>query len=226
MPTTVDDARSTQVVEFADRRAAGRALASALRRFSHDNPIVLALPRGGVPVAHEVAEALDAPLDVVIVRKIGAPNHTELGLGAIVEGADPELVLNDEIVRTLHVSPAYIEDERQRQLAEIERRRTLYRRGRAPIPLEGRVVIVVDDGIATGGTMKAVLGALARAGAARRILAIPVAPADVLAELEPLADEIVCLASLTAFHAVGLHYRDFRQTTDSEVVAILAEHRR
>ena len=226
MPTTVDDARSTQVVEFADRRAAGRALASALRRFSHDNPIVLALPRGGVPVAHEVAEALDAPLDVVIVRKIGAPNHTELGLGAIVEGADPELALNDEIVRTLHVSPAYIEDERQWQLAEIERRRTLYRRGRAPIPLEGRVVIVVDDGIATGGTIKAVLGALARAGAARRILAIPVAPAEVLAELEPLADEIVCLASLTPFHAVGLHYRDFRQTTDSEVVAILAEHRR
>lgn len=215
-------AMPTEFPQFANRREAGRHLATALRRFRRDNPVVLALPRGGVPVAHEVAEALDAPLDIVLVRKIGAPGQPELGLGAVVDGHDPQTVLNDEVMRVLHPSPAYIEDEKQRQLAEIERRRELYRPGRDAIPLKGRTVIVVDDGVATGGTVKAVLRALSRAGAARIVLAIPVAPLDVLGELERLADEVVCLASPTPFHAVGLHYRDFEQTDDAEVIALLA----
>lgn len=215
-------AMPTEFPQFANRREAGRHLAAALRRFRAEHPVVLALPRGGVPVAHEVALALDAPLDVILVRKIGAPGHPELGLGAVVDGHDPQTVLNDDVMRALHPSRTYIEDERDRQLAEIERRRALYRPGRDAIPLKGRVVIVVDDGVATGGTVKAVLRSLARTGAARTILAIPVAPVDVLHELEALADEVVCLASPTPFHAVGLHYRDFEQTDDAEVVALLS----
>ena len=212
----------TEFPQFLNRREAGRHLATALRRFRHENPVILALPRGGVPVAHEVAEALDAPLDILLVRKIGAPGHPELGLGAVVDGHDPQTVLNDEVMRALHPSTAYIEDERNRQLAEIERRRELYRPGREAIPLKGRTVIVVDDGVATGGTVKAVLRALSRSGVTRTILAIPVAPADVLAELQTLADRVVCLASPHPFHAVGLHYRDFEQTDDAEVIAILS----
>ena len=215
-------AMPTEFPQFANRREAGRHLATALRRFRAERPVVLALPRGGVPVAHEVAQALDAPLDVILVRKIGAPGHPELGLGAVVDGHDPQTVLNDDVMQALHPSRTYIEDERDRQLAEIERRRALYRPGREAIPLKGRVVIVVDDGVATGGTVKAVLRALARTGAARTILAIPVAPVDVLHELETLADEVVCLASPTPFHAVGLHYRDFEQTDDAEVIALLS----
>jgi putative phosphoribosyl transferase len=215
-------AMPTEFPQFADRREAGRHLATALRRFGAENPVVLALPRGGVPVAHEVAQALDAPLDVILVRKIGAPGHPELGLGAVVDGHDPQTVLNDDVMRALHPPQTYIEDERDRQLAEIERRRELYRLGRDAIPLKDRVVIVVDDGVATGGTVKAVLRALSRAGTARTILAIPVAPIDVLHELEELADQVVCLASPTPFHAVGLHYRDFEQTDDAEVIALLS----
>jgi predicted phosphoribosyltransferase/dienelactone hydrolase len=212
----------TEFPQFADRREAGRHLAAALRHFRHDHPVILALPRGGVPVAHEIAQALDAPLDVILVRKIGAPGHPELGIGAVVDGHDPQTVLNEEIVRALHPSAAYVEDERRRQLAEIERRRGLYRPGRPAIPLKGRLVIVVDDGVATGATVKAVLRALSRTGAARIVLAIPVAPSEVLGELKALADEIVCLASPEPFHAVGLHYRDFAQTGDDEVIALLA----
>jgi predicted phosphoribosyltransferase/dienelactone hydrolase len=215
--------------DFTDRADAGRKLARALLHLKSANPVVLALPRGGVPVGFEVAKALDAPLDVVLVRKIGAPGQPELGLGAVVDGADPQIVVNEELVEIVRPGRRYVEEESKRQLAEIERRRALYRPGRAPISVEGRTVIVVDDGIATGGTMKAVLQALARTGAARLVLAVPVAPADSLDELSGLADEVVCLMTPEPFYAVGAHYRDFTQTTDEEVIDLLAranEHAR
>jgi predicted phosphoribosyltransferase len=208
--------------EFHDRVDAGRNLARALLHLKEARPIVLALPRGGVPVAFEVAVALGAPLDVVLVRKIGAPGQPELGLGAVVDGASPQIVLNEELVRLVQPGQAYLEAEERRQFAEIERRRGLYRPGRPPISLAGRTAIVVDDGIATGGTMKAVLLALRNSGVGRLVLAVPLAPADSLGELSPLADEVVCLMSPEPFYSVGSHYRDFAQTTDDEVIHLLA----
>ena len=206
---------------FSDRREAGRQLARRLMKLKSERPIVLALPRGGVPVAFEVAQALEAPLDVVMVRKIGAPSHPELGLGAVVDGADPKLVFNDEVIAFVDPDPAYLEAEKRRQLEEIERRKRLYRGDRPQPPVEGRLVIVIDDGIATGGTVKAVLRALAAAKPARRVLAVPVAPRESIAALRPEADDIVCLAMPEPFFAVGNYYRDFRQTTDEEVVELL-----
>jgi putative phosphoribosyl transferase len=206
---------------FMDRVDAGRELAKALQHLKDAKPVVLALPRGGVPVGFEVAKALGAPLDVVLVRKIGAPGQPELGLGAVVDGGNPRLVLNEELIDMIRPSERYLEAEEQRQLAEIERRRRLYRPGQPPVTLDGRTAIVVDDGIATGGTVRAVLAALAQTGAARIVLAVPVAPADSLRELALLADEVVCLMSPEPFYAVGVHYRDFTQTTDAEVIDLL-----
>ena len=210
---------------FADRRAAGRALAARLQAYRGRDPLVLALPRGGVPVAFEVARALDADLDLLLVRKLGAPGHEELGIGAVVDGANPRLVLNDELVRRTGASQAYLRDEMHRQLQEIERRRRAYLGDRAPIPAKGRVTIVVDDGIATGGTVRAALRGIRTAGPAKLILAVPVAPAESLAALAAECDELVCLAAPQPFHAVGAHYRDFTQTTDEEVRLLLAEAR-
>jgi putative phosphoribosyl transferase len=212
--------------EFADRFDAGRKLAENLQRFAGTEPLVLALPRGGVPVAFEVARVLSAELDVILVRKLGAPDHPEYGIGAVVDGDDPQLVLNEEALAVVRPSAEYIAAEKQRELAEIERRRKLYLGDRAPVPLKGRTVIVVDDGIATGGTVRAALKALRKAGAGRIVLAVPVAPADTIAKLAGDADEIVCLEAQRRFHAVGLHYDDFRQTSDEEVVKLLAEARR
>jgi putative phosphoribosyl transferase len=206
-----------------DRHDAGRRLAAALMRLKPERPVVLALPRGGVPVAFEVAQALDAPLDVILVRKIGAPGQPELGIGAIVDGSEPQLVLNDEMVRLVQPDAGYIEAEEKRQLTELERRRKLYRGARPPAAVEGRTVIVVDDGIATGGSVKAVLQALARAKPARLVLAVPVAPQDSLEAVSSAADEVVCLASPDPFFAVGAHYRDFTQTTDDEVITLLRQ---
>jgi putative phosphoribosyl transferase len=211
---------------FDDRRDAGRRLAAALIRYRESDPIVLALPRGGVPVGFEVARALGAPLDVLMVRKIGAPGQPELGLGAVVDGADPQLVLNDEVIRRVSPPPGYIEDEQRRQLAEIERRRRRYLGDRPGLSVDGRIALVVDDGIATGATVKAALRGLARARPARLVLAVPVAPADTIDELSAECDDIVCLATPEPFHAVGPHYRDFTQTTDDEVVRLLAEARK
>ena len=210
---------------FRNRRDAGRRLATALKSYRTSRPIVLALPRGGVPVGFEVAKALAAPLDVLLVRKIGAPGQEELGLGAVVDGHDPQLVLNEDLVRVVAPPAGYIEAEEQRQLAEIERRRQEYVGNRTPVAVEGRIVIVVDDGIATGATVKAALRGLARNRPARLVLAVPVAPADSLEELSAECDELVCLATPDPFYAVGPHYGDFRQTEDAEVVRLLAEAR-
>jgi putative phosphoribosyl transferase len=209
--------------EFADRAEAGRQLAEHLQRFARTEPLVLALPRGGVPVAFEVARALGAELDVILVRKLGAPDHPEYGIGAVVDGDDPQLVLNEEALAIVRPSAEYIAAERQRALAEIERRRKVYLGARSPAPVKGRTVIVVDDGIATGGTARAALKALRKAGAGHIVLAVPVAPADTIETLAGDADEIVCLAAPRQFHAVGQHYDDFRQTSDEEVMRLLAE---
>src|SRR5438552_8032254 len=190
---------------FHDRRDAGRQLAAALAAYRKNEPVVLALPRGGVPVGFEVAKALSAPLDVLLVRKIGAPGHEELGLGAVVDGHDPQLVLNEDVMRSVAPPPGYIEAEKQRQLAEIERRRQHYIGDRLPVAVEGRTIIVVDDGIATGATVKAALRGLARNGPARLVLAVPVAPADTVEELSADCDELVRLATPDPFYAVGPH---------------------
>jgi putative phosphoribosyl transferase len=179
-----------------------------------------------VPVASEVARALRAPLDLIFVRKIGAPGHAEFGLGAVVDGAHPQVVLNEETVDRLHVPPRYIREETERQLREIERRREHYLAGRPPIDVAGRVAIVVDDGIATGGTVQAALKSLSRARPARLILAVPVAPADTIGRLRTEADDVICLMTPEPFYAVGEHYDDFRQTSDREVTTLLDEAQR
>ncbi|SDD87000.1 putative phosphoribosyl transferase [Sphingomonas sp. YR710] len=209
--------------DFHDRREAGRHLAARLAHVAPARPLVLALPRGGVPVAFEVAQALDAELDLLFVRKLGAPGYEELGIGAVVDGADPQLVLNEDVVRQLAPSPHYIRTEMQRQLREIERRRKTYLGNALPIEAAGRTVIVVDDGIATGGTVKAALKGLRKVHPARLILAVPVAPADSLAELMGDCDEIVCLSRPSPFYAVGAHYAEFDQTSDEEVIRLLCE---
>jgi putative phosphoribosyl transferase len=217
--------------QFADRAEAGRRLADALKRgvlrdHAAADLLVMALPRGGVPVAYEVAIALGAPLDVLLVRKLGAPGQPEYGIGAVVDGDNPQVVLNEDALALVRPSPEYVDAETRRQLAEIERRRTLYGQGRSPASVTGRTAVVVDDGIATGGTMRAALQALRKAGARRIVLAVPVAPAESLAELAPLADGVVCLAAPKSFHAVGLHYSDFDQTSDEEVIRLLGEANR
>jgi putative phosphoribosyl transferase len=217
---------SGRMQAFADRRDAGRRLAVALRGHAGRDPLVLALPRGGVPVAYEVAVDLGAPLDLVFVRKIGAPGHPELGLGALVDGADPQLVMNASVERAVPPPPGYVEDQVRRELREIDRRRATYLRGREPVPVHGRSVLLIDDGVATGGTVRAALRGLAKARAGRIVLGVPVGPPDVIASLAREADEMVCLMTPEPFRAVGLWYRNFRQTTDAEVIELLAEAER
>ncbi len=213
-------------LSFRDRADAGRQLAQRLMTYAAQNPIVLALPRGGVPVAFEVAKALRAPLDLIFVRKIGAPGHAEFGLGAVVDGAHPQVVLNEEALDRLRAPPGYIEEETERQLQEIERRREHYLAGRRPVDVEGRIAVVVDDGIATGSTVRAALKGLSRARPARLILAVPVAPADIIDHLRTEADEVICLMTPESFYAVGEHYDDFSQTSDREVTTLLDEAQR
>ena len=207
---------------FADRDAAGRALAQRLASVALPGPIVvLALPRGGVPIAAVVARALKAPLDLLLVRKIGAPWQPELAVAAVVDGNPPDIVVDDETMAMTGVDREYIDRQAQYELHEIERRRRAYLRGRAPVAVEGATVIVIDDGIATGTTVRAALKALRRRKPARLVLAVPVAPSDTLAALRAEVDEIVCLAEPYPFHAIGLHYRDFHQVSDDEVLMAL-----
>ncbi len=216
---------------FRDRTEAGERLAEALEKLFADQPslappVVLALPRGGVPVAFEIARRLDAPLDLVLVRKIGAPGQPELAAGAIVDGESPELVLNDEVVRHAGLGEADLEAAKRRELAEIERRRAFYLGGREPRGVAGRTAILVDDGIATGASMRAAVHALRRRGPETLVLAVPVAARETIAAFRAEADRVVCLDAPDWFWAVGAQYRDFRQTTDEEVQRLLAEARR
>ena len=206
---------------FLNRREAGLRLAAELAYLKKDKPVVLALPRGGVPVAYEIAYELSAPLDVLLVRKIGAPYSAELGIGAVVDGHPPQCVINEGMVRSLNVSDAYLQQEEQRQLAEIERRRQRYCANRRALQVHDRTVIVVDDGIATGATMSAALKALAQSGARKLVFAVPVAPREVVARLRQQVEDGVCLLAPADFQSVGRYYEDFEQTSDEEVMTLL-----
>lgn len=206
---------------FADRTDAGRQLAAQLLRFKDKDPVVLALPRGGVPIGREVAAALNAPMDLILVRKIGAPGQPELALGAVVDGPRPELVINEDVKAMLHVGADYIAREEARQLEEIRRRRALWLGERPRVAIEGKTALIVDDGIATGATVRAALRAVRRARPGHLVLAAPVAPPDTVERLRADADEIVCLATPSAFWAISMFYGDFPQVADSEVSAMM-----
>jgi len=209
---------------FADRQEAGRLLADELHKYKRrDDVVVLGLPRGGVPVAREVARALHAPLDVLIVRKLGAPSQEELAIGAIGEGG--VRVLNEELVRSLMIGPGEIARIAASEEKELHRRVTAYRQGHEALDVENKTVIVVDDGIATGATMRAGLQAVRAMGASKVVAAVPVGAADSVASLETVADECVVLETPAWFSAVGQWYENFDQTSDDEVRAILAKSR-
>jgi len=206
---------------FVDRMDAGEALAGKLLHLKGKDPAVFALARGGVPVGFEIAVALAAPLDAILVRKIGAPYHEELAIGAIADAPEPELVLNSSIIEQLDIPQHYIARIKDRELAEIARRRKLYFGDRPRLDPKGKTAIVVDDGIATGATMRAALRAVRRQGPARLVLAVPVAPPDAIAELRAEIDEAVCLYQPEWLGAIGMFYQDFRQVSDAEVIDLL-----
>ncbi len=210
------------ILPLADRTAAGRLLAERLEHLRAADPIVLALPRGGVPVGFEIARALDAELDLVMVRKLGAPGHPEFAIGAVVDGEEPQLILNEEAMAILKPSREYLEREMAHQLVELERRRRAYIGSRRKPRLAGRTAIVVDDGVATGSTITAAVRGARRTDPARLVLAVPVAPPDVVRHLRGLCDELVVLAQPDPFYSVGEHYRDFTQVEDREVIDLLA----
>ncbi|OHV78723.1 phosphoribosyltransferase [Ensifer sp. LCM 4579] len=209
-------------MRYSDRREAGQQLAKALDHYRGQDVVVLALPRGGVPVASEVAAHLNAPLDLLLVRKIGVPWQPELAMGAVIDGDRPAVVRNDETIRLAGVTDAEFESIYQRELAEIERRRRLYFAGRPPAEIAGRVVIVVDDGIATGATVKAAVIGLKSKGPAKIVVAVPVAPPDAVAELKREADEVICPLQPRMFGAIGYFYSDFEQLTDTDVMNFFA----
>jgi predicted phosphoribosyltransferase len=210
------------VNRFQDRREAGRVLAERLREFAQDrNVLVLALPRGGVPVAYEIAHDLGLPLDVFIVRKLGVPGYEELAMGAIATGG--VRVLNEEVVQRLGISDRQIDQAAAREQQEIERRELEYRGDLPPINVRGKKIILVDDGLATGATMRAAVQALHQAGAARITVAVPVGSSEAVQRIRRDADEIICPMQPEDFQAVGQWYEDFSQTSDEEVRELLAE---
>jgi putative phosphoribosyl transferase len=208
---------------FRDRREAGRVLAAMLKDYAgRDDVVVLALPRGGVPVAFEVAEALAAPLQIFLVRKLGTPGHRELAMGAIASGGIR--VLNEDVVRWLGIRPEQIDAVAREEQRELERRQAAYLEGRAPARLEGRNVILVDDGLATGSTMRAAVQAVRQMKPKKTIVAVPVGAADTCREIADVADEVVCARMPEPFSAVGQWYANFDQTTDAEVMDLIHEH--
>ena len=209
-------------MRFRNRSEAGRFLAGALDRYKDQRDVlVLALPRGGVPVAYEVAAALNAPLDVFIVRKLGVPGHEELAMGAIATGGIR--VLNRSIVQHLNIPQSVIDTVAAREEEELRRRELLYRGGKASPDITNRTVILVDDGLATGSTMKAAVAALRRQSAARIIVAVPTAPAETCDELQREADEVICAVTPEPFYAVGQWYENFEQTSDAEVTELIRQ---
>jgi len=210
-------------MRFRDRAHAGRVLARALLAYAgrRDDVVVLALPRGGVPVAAELARALGAQLDVFVVRKLGLPGHEELAMGAVAPGG--VLILDDRLVRGLGIPDEVLQETVEKELRELERREAAYRAGRPPLDLEGKTVILVDDGLATGATMRAAALALRKYRPARVVVAVPVASAETCDEFRADVDEIVCALTPSPFHAVGLWYDDFSQTSDEEVRELLRD---
>jgi putative phosphoribosyl transferase len=207
---------------FEDRANAGKHLAGKLTHLKDKKPLVLALPRGGVPVGFEVARALGAPLDVLLVRKIGVPWQPELALGAVTDGDKPETFIDKDLAKLLGISDDFVKEETARQVEELERRRRVYCAGRPPVDIAGSTAIVVDDGIATGATMRVALQAARKRNPARLVLATPVAAPDTVDRLRPLADEVVCVETPADLGAIGFYYADFHQMSDEEVTAILA----
>ena len=208
---------------FKNRRSAGKILAGRVRELKPADPVVLAMPRGGVPVGLEVAKALNAPLDLVLVRKIGVPYQPELAAAAVVDGGRPEIVVNDDVMQMAGITRDYIDERAKEALAEIERRRHVYLEGRPRVPLDGRTLIIVDDGIATGASIRAAIAALKRRSPQRLILAIPVAPADTIQVLRRQVDDVVCLETPDPFYAIGMHFDDFHQVPDDEVIQLMNE---
>ena len=208
---------------FADRDEAGGLLAERLAEMILPDPLVLALPRGGVPVGAQIARRLDAPLDVAFVRKLGAPDQPELAIGAVADGDSPEIVLNPDVVETLGLTEDFIASVAARELAAIARRQQDYAAVRAEFSRKGRSVIIVDDGVATGMTMQAALRSVRHNQPARVIAAVPVASPDAANMLREEADDVVCLSAPRAFHSVGSFYQDFGQVSDDEVLTFLRQ---
>lgn len=204
---------------FRDRRDAGKQLAVALARYAADKPVVMALPRGGVPVAREVADALGAPLDVLVVRKLAVPSRPELGMGAVAE--EGAVYLDQKTLDLVDLSDQEIQREVRAAQTEVARRATVYRHGRPRLELKGRTVILVDDGVATGGTIRAALAALARAGAGKVVLACPVITTSARQALRPHVSEVVCIEDRPRLGAINRAYREFRPLQDTDVVAVL-----
>jgi len=199
-------------------------LAGALQRYAGQNPVILALPRGGVPVAAEVAAAVNAPLGLILVRKIGVPWRPELAMGAVVDGATPIVVRNEDVIRHLAIDEAEFKQVCDEELAEIENRRRRYLGDRPPIDVKDRVTIVIDDGIATGATIRAALRATRMRAPKTLVLAVPVASTEALAEVGEEADDVICLEDHELLGAIGFYYSDFRQTSDEEVIAAMARY--
>jgi putative phosphoribosyl transferase len=207
-------------IKFEDRTDAGRQLARVLaERSPIDAPVVLALPRGGVPVAYEIASRLDCPLDVLLVRKLGLPSQPELAMGAIATG--DVKVLNDDVVRGAGVSSSTIERVSAREMDELRRRERVYRGDRSPLEVRDHTVILVDDGVATGSTLEAAIQALRKRAPRAIVVAVPTAPGDVVERLSGRADDVVCLTSPEPFYAISLSYRDFHQMSDREVTRLI-----
>ncbi|MGD0330766.1 MAG: phosphoribosyltransferase [Nitrososphaeria archaeon] len=208
---------------FQDREEAGKMLALKLTEYSNKDTIVLAIPRGGVVIGYQIARKLKAPLDIIVPRKIGAPDNSELAIGAVAE--DGSLSLDESAVMYMNISKSYIEEESRRQITEIRRRLKLYR-GETPYPmLQDHVIIIVDDGIATGSTIKAAIASIRKKKPKSVVVAVPVAPRSTVKELEKEADRVICLSTPEFFYAIGQFYVDFSQTTDGEVIRLLKKSR-